>query len=148
FTGIGKMPARTNPGGAAGGQAHQYDDGYVLVDSSGNLGGQTWNWGYSQNSQVKPGSSSIDMHSSSAQGGADSGDINNNPQYGFEIVYSRELGRMGWGRWGVEAALGYTAINLRDNRTLSATVHRVTDAYGYTAGTTPPSASFQGTFDG
>src|SRR5690349_9487736 len=44
--------ASVNPGPAAGGADHAYDDGYVRVDSSGDAGGVTWNWGYQKASQV------------------------------------------------------------------------------------------------
>jgi len=45
-------PVVSSPGPAIGGVNHTYDDGYVLVDSSGNAGGMTWNWGYQNGSQV------------------------------------------------------------------------------------------------
>src|SRR5436190_17264130 len=44
--------AGVNPGPAAAGADHRYNDGYVLVDSSGNAGGMTWYWGYQNASQV------------------------------------------------------------------------------------------------
>jgi hypothetical protein len=148
FSGIGKIPARTAIGSVAAGQDHVYDDGYVRIDNSGNFGGQTWNWGYNNSSQINGANNAIEMHSSSVPGDGTSKDINCDPQYGFEVVYTRELGRMGKGRWGIEAALGYNAINVHDSRTLEATVRRVTDAYAYTPGTTPPAAPFAGTFEG
>src|ERR1035437_8149694 len=43
-----------NPGPEAGAANHTYNDGYVLVDSSGNAGGLTWNWGYQNASQYNP----------------------------------------------------------------------------------------------
>jgi hypothetical protein len=148
FSGIGKFPARTAIGPVASGQNHTYDDGYVRLDRSDNFGGQTWNWGYDNGSQVNAANNAVDMHSSSAPGDGVSKDLNCDPQYGLEILYTRELGRMGKSRWGLEAALGYNAIELRDTRTLAASVRRVTDSYSYTPGTTTPAASFQGTFDG
>ena len=39
-------------GAALGGVNHQYQDGYVRVDSSGNAGGLTSNWGYQNGAQV------------------------------------------------------------------------------------------------
>src|SRR4051812_38459904 len=41
-----------NAGPAIPGADHNYNDGYVRVDSSGNAGGLTWNWGYLNASQV------------------------------------------------------------------------------------------------
>ena len=43
-----------------------YADGYVHVDSSGNAGGQTWNWGYQNASQVQ--GNTLTMHSASVTG--------------------------------------------------------------------------------
>ncbi len=36
----------------ARGTSHEYENGYVRVDSSGNLSGETWNWGYGDAAQV------------------------------------------------------------------------------------------------
>jgi len=151
FTGIGKFPARTAIGPAAAGQNHRYDDGYNNLDISANAGGRTSNWGYNDPGQVNTANNTIEMHSSSVQDGGSTGDLSCDPSYGLEVLYSRELGRLGRlgrGRWGVEAALGYNAVDLQDKRTVSANVRRVTDAYAYAPGTTPPAAPFQGTFAG
>src|SRR6266699_1485286 len=49
FKGIGNglftVPA-PNPRRTLDGDAYNYDDGYVLTDSSGNFGGETRYWGY------------------------------------------------------------------------------------------------------
>src|SRR5580698_4129649 len=41
-----------NPGPAAGGSNHLYNDGYVRVDQSGDAGGLTTYWGYQNPSQA------------------------------------------------------------------------------------------------
>ncbi|MEI8197467.1 MAG: hypothetical protein WCI73_16345, partial [Phycisphaerae bacterium] len=40
------LPRANDPGAAAAGTDHTYDDGYNRVDSSGNAGGLTTDWGY------------------------------------------------------------------------------------------------------
>ena len=44
-----------DPGIAGGGQNHEYDDGYVRRDATGNDGDLTWNWGYESAGQVQGG---------------------------------------------------------------------------------------------
>src|SRR5947207_1223367 len=59
---FGNSPA-VNPGLAAAGADHTYNDGYVLRDISGNAGGLTWNWGYQNSSQnPPPGTASMLFH--------------------------------------------------------------------------------------
>src|SRR5262245_18833843 len=49
-----------NPGPPVGGGIDRfYDDGYVRVDGSGNLNGQTWFWGYERASQVNAAADTI-----------------------------------------------------------------------------------------
>ncbi|TAK94613.1 MAG: hypothetical protein EPO07_16465, partial [Verrucomicrobia bacterium] len=40
------LPLSGTPRVAPHGENYNYDDGYVLTDTSGNYGGQTWYWGY------------------------------------------------------------------------------------------------------
>lgn len=49
---LASSPAVQAQGLPTGGVDHDYDDGYVRVDSSGNAGGLTWFWGYQNQSQV------------------------------------------------------------------------------------------------
>ena len=146
FKGIGTFPAATDIGGTGSALNHFYDDGYVRVDSSGNLGGQSWFWGYDNASQIS--GNSILFHSVSASVGASS-EVSDDPQFGVELVYNREIGMVGSKcRWGIEAAFGWNGIELRDSSSLPASITQVTDAYAFEAGTTPPAAPYQGTFSG
>ena len=134
---------QVNPGPAAGGANHTYNDGHVLVDSSGNAGGRTWNWGYQNASQVA--GDSMQYHSIRSSG---STSTTGDPQYGGELVYQRVIGRLPFlpsGCWGLEAGFGLTEINLQDNR--SGSVGVITDTYALN-GVLPPSAGYNGTFAG
>ena len=72
-----------NPGPATGGANHTYNDGYVLVDSSGNAGGLTWNWGYQNSSQYNPaGAGSMQFHAIQSSSSSSTTD---DPQYGGEF---------------------------------------------------------------
>ena len=137
-------------GGSLGGAGH-YTDGYVLTDVSGNAGNQTWYWGYQNTSQVNAsGPNSIDMHRYTAVGltGENSGD--DSPYLGAEITYNHEFGiKEDWHhlRYGLEAAINFMPINFNSGGLYSA-VSRITDTYGYTAGTTPPGAPYAGGYQG
>jgi len=132
-----------NPGPATPGADHTYNDGYVLVDSSGNAGGLTWNWGYKNSSQVAGDTMQFHAIQSSSSSSA-----TDDPQYGAELIYQRVIGRLPFlssGRWGLEAGFGFTELDLRDNR--SGTMSVTTDTYQLN-GVLPPSAGYNGTFVG
>jgi YD repeat-containing protein len=137
-------PPRTTPDGSQ----YNYDDGYVLTDISGNAGGQTWNWGYDQSGQIS--GNTILMHRSTVSAAAPSatGVGGGDPQSGFEFVYDRELGNRDKLHFGLEAAVNYMSLSLKDTSTFSGDVSRLTDAYPFTPGTTPPPAPYQGSFAG
>lgn len=131
------------PGAAVGGVAHTYNDGYVLVDSSGNLGGLTTFWGYQNPSQVV--GATMEFHAVQASGPSTARD---NPQFGAEFIYQRVFGSLpanASGRWGLEAGFGYTALDLRNQR--RGTVAVTTDTFPL-GGVLPPAAPYNGTFLG
>src|SRR3954463_5137558 len=97
--------AVVDPGPAAAGANHNYNDGYVRVDSSGNAGGLTWNWGYQNASQVV--GDTMEFHAVQAEAITGSGDRkgSGNPQWGAELIYQRIIGRIAFlpsARWGLE----------------------------------------------
>jgi hypothetical protein len=128
-----------NPGPAAGGAGH-YNDGYVLVDSSGDAGGLTWNWGYQNASQVA--GNNMQFHAIQS-GGASS--VTGNPQYGAELIYQRVIGSLPAlsGDWGLEVGFGFTEIDLREN--LNGTA--ILDSFPLN-GVVPPGAGYNGTYSG
>lgn len=138
-----------NPGPATGGVNHNYDDGYVNVDSSGNAGGRTWNWGYDNGSQVAGDTMQFHATQSDALSGSASRKADDE-QYGVELIYQRVLGSLSSEssvNWGLEAAFGYTDIDLRDKRRGTSPVTVTTDTFQLN-GVLPPGAGYHGTFDG
>jgi hypothetical protein len=131
------------------GDAYNYNNGYVLTDSSGNAGGQTWYWGYDAPSQIDGNTILMSRSTLNSQSqllpGNDSG-----MSFGGEVYYTRTLLVRGELRYGIEAGLSYVNVSLTDGANYTEDVTRVTDAYPYTPGTTPPlaSAGYQGTFGG
>lgn len=109
------------------GDAFNYDDGYVLTDSSGNTLGFTRYWGYDNASQL-PGDGTLLMHSSSSSGTSTSS-RDDGPQPGFELTFNRELGRKGNRSWGLEAAFNYMNVCVRDSRPQLVGVSQRTDVY-------------------
>jgi len=144
FKGIGNglftVPA-PNPRRTLDGDAYNYDDGYVLTDSSGNFGGETRYWGYDDSASQILGNTVLLSRISSVSGKDQSAD----PTPGAELVYSRHLGVSGSKRYGLEIAVNYQSISFSDHSAYSAT--RVRDAFPYEPGTTLPTNSYQGRFD-
>jgi len=131
------------------GDAYNYDDGYLLTDVSGNFGDQTWYWGYDNSSQVS--GDNILLHRTTAPGLPSSGSADADPYPGVEITFNRQLGiKENWRgmRYGLEGAASYLPICLSLNTRFAGNLTRTTDTYAFTPGTTPPSAPYQGTFDG
>ena len=138
-----------------------YDDGYVRTDISDNYGGQTWYWGYDNSAtypagQVSDGASfpanTILMSRTTPTGDFTSPSFDSDPQPGFELAYDRHLGKASGVNYGVEVAGNFMQISLRNSSTLVGNATRVTDAYPFTPGTTPPGATpenpYQGSFEG
>lgn len=134
-----------NPGPAAGSANHTYNDGYVLVDSSGDAGGLTQNWGYQNASQYNPAGGGTMQFNAIQSGGSSS--VTGNPQYGGELIYQRVLGSLpleSSGDWGLETGFGFTDLNLRNN--LGGTAPVITDTYQLN-GLIPPGPGYQGSFN-
>lgn len=142
FENVGKPPTQSTPNG----DPFNYDDGYVLVDSTGNALGYTRYWGYTSGTQL-PGDGTILMNrysGTSVDGNTDE------PLPGFELAYRRELGRGEKFRWGLETAGNYMRVNSRSSGSIAYNSTRYTDAYalptapggGYV--TPPPPPYYQG----
>jgi hypothetical protein len=149
FKKLGGFAPIGDPGPATGTAVDRtYDNGsYNKVDSSGNLGGQTWNWGYQRGSQVQGGS--VVMESSSSPNDAKSKHQYDDPQHGLEMIYSRELFRDAedW-KVGVEAAFGYTHVSVSDSRRVFSRVDRIIDTFSIPPGVVVPLPPYNGTFEG
>jgi hypothetical protein len=150
FKGIGGGLNPGTPGGSQitpNGDLYNYSDGYVLTDSTGNALGLTTYWGYDNASQYNAGADTIAFHNTTTPG-VQSG--NSRPYPGVELTYDRQFGdKEGWNgiHYGLEGAINFLRISFNDNNSYGATVTTVTTLYQL-PGTTPPSAPFQGTFNG
>ena len=133
-------PAAPSAGSAAN---RKYNDGFVNTDGSGNAGGQTWNWGYQNASQVS--GDTLQMHAASVAGASDS--RNDDPNLGCSISFARDLGHQSWGRWGIKAAFGFTEMNFSSNDPLSANAMLITDTYPLN-GVKPPAEPYAGSSGG
>jgi len=135
----------SSPGPATGGGADRtYDDGFVHVDSSGDAGGQTWNWGYQNAKQVQ--GSTLTLHSASS---AMDGTLNENDNsaIGFDLAFGRNLGTVLGGKWGLQAAFDFSTISIRDNNPLAGTGTLTSDSFSL-SGVIPPLAPYSGSFNG
>jgi hypothetical protein len=132
------------PGPGAGSAVNrQYSDGFVNTDSSGNQGGQTWNWGYRQASQIS--GNDVLMHASGTEVASER--ATGDPNLGMDFNYVRDLGHPHWGQWGVKIAAAYTEVNIRDSAPMSANMETITDKYPLN-GVVPPTAPYSGSFSG
>jgi hypothetical protein len=162
FGGIGGFTAQNAAGTPVG--IKMYDDGFVLEDLDGNTpsagGPLTDNWQYQNGSQVREAGASdfLDMNISSAIPSLATPESEDGVQPGFEMVYSRELGRGERTAWGLQGAVGYTRSSISDNRGLSGAALVFTDSFDVTAvsvgspptipvapGAAPPPAGSTGT---
>ncbi len=155
FKGIGgNLNSLGMPGNGrrtAHGDAYNYDDGYVLTDISGNVGKQSWYWGYDSSSQVNSGANTIAFDRNTAIGLPGENVNNDSPYVGGELAYDYQIGiKENWHhlRYGLEAAVNFMPISFNSGGLYNATLSRLTDTYGYTPGTTPPSAPYQGSYQG
>jgi len=146
FTASTPMPRLTPDG-----DQYNYDDGYLLTDASGNFGGETWYVGYDDSAAQISGNQLL-LSRSTATGSAAGQDQDADFSVGFELAYQRQLGFNDRFAWGVEASVNYQPVQFSDNGNYAATVTKVTDAYAFTPGTTPPSATpgspYQGSYGG
>lgn len=136
-------PPQTTPDG----DAYNYDDGYVLTDVSGNAGGQTWYWGYDDAAQVV--GNEILMSSTVTGGASGNQEMDGTvPQTGVDMTYSREFINEEELHFGFECTVGFLPLHFDDTSSFSSVDTTTTDAYGFTGGTTPPAAPYQGTYNG
>lgn len=135
---------RRNPDG----DPYNYDNGYVLTDSSGNFGGQTWNWGYDNANQVNSAANTISFNRTVATGLPSEMSGNGSPYIGPELTYDYTIGKKNDMSFGVEAAVNFMPIGFNSGGTVNATLSQQTDTYSYTPGTTPPPAPYQGSRGG
>lgn len=132
------------------GDPYNYDNGYVLTDSSGNMGGKTTYWGYDNPSQISGNTILMSRAAAISGDGSEAAVADSNPNFGGELLFSRQLAARGDIRLGIEAGVSYLNISLHDDSPYAAQASSVTDAYPFTPGTTPPATppAYQGPFGG
>lgn len=154
FSGLGGYTSPNSPGGAgritgaSGDRVRTYDDGFIGIDISLNAGGSGTYWGYnSDTAQVV--SDTVRMHNSSSPATARSGSVDDGAQHGVELSYQYPVGGGEKWRWGVEGALNWMDLKIRDGRPLAGDVMTVTHAFALN-GVTPPVAppTYVGPVDG
>ncbi len=116
-----------------------YSDGFVGMDSSGNAGGLTSNWGYQQPSQVVDNHQYLLLQSSRA--GAVGLGVDSSPCHGLELSYNHEFARFKRVRLGVEAAFNWVDLSAKQ----AAPGDAVFTLDAYPLGYAPPQAPFTGT---
>ncbi len=136
----------SDPGPAVGSTYNRnYDNGYNRVDISGNAGGRTWYWGY-QDAASHHGNT-LTLQSESTPATATAGKYEDYPQSGVELTYSRELARGKRWRFGLEGALGYMEVSIKDNQAVNYFVNRTSDSFDLGSIVVPP-PGYAGTFEG
>jgi hypothetical protein len=125
-----------------------YDNGFVLPDSGG--GGQTWNWGFNDDSQSGAGQLVLDRLDDVPSIGKQDVDVPN-PLLGGEIIggfrfSDLEIGKTK-GRFGFEVGFGYSGFSENVNAIVTGTARSTTDSFGL-GGIVPPLAPYSGTAAG
>jgi hypothetical protein len=135
------------------GSPYNYEDGYVLTDSTGDFLNFSSYWGYDNASQYNQVANTFAFHNSSASGistGQSPDSHQSDP--GFELTYDRQFGKKrNWHdmHYGLEGAFNYLNISFNNNSISGANVSTTTDTYqfGGIAGQ-QPAPGFQGRFAG
>jgi len=142
FNRVGNLNSASAGPATGGGMNRTYADGYVHVDSSGNAGGQTWNWGYQNASQAQGGT--LTMHSAAVNGSLSQ---NTDPNPGFDVAFGHDFGTVFGGKWGLQGAFDFTTISVNDSQPVNGTATFISDAYSLGA-VIPPLAPYSGSYNG
>lgn len=87
----------------------------------------TVNWGVSSLDQIRGGMVAMSTITEVSGGSfeAESEEVT----HGLEMFYNRQIGRVGKGKWGVEAAFAFDQVELRDSGAASRIEKHITDYY-------------------
>ncbi|MES2923637.1 MAG: hypothetical protein V4819_18925 [Verrucomicrobiota bacterium] len=156
FNGLGNFNSPFSGKPTGGGVNYNYDDGFVHVDSSGNLGGETWNWGYDGQDangmdQYSPANGgSIDFSiTNSVSNGRTSEDTS--ADLGVELFAYYDMGAVAipglkerGATWGFRGGLHYARVNVDSNGSVAADLTTLTDRFTLD-GVIPPPGPYAGT---
>lgn len=139
--------ADPGPGPGVHGANHNYDDGYVNVDASGNAGNKTWNWGFQNQSSVVGNTLQLQSVRSPTDGTTQS--KTDNPQYGFEFSYGRVLKSFDASQnrklnVGLMGAFGITLLDIQNSTSISGATTGVRDSYDLSGLPMIPNAPYVG----
>src|SRR5258708_9472304 len=146
--------AISDPGPATGSAVDRtYDNGsYNKVDKFNNALGYTHYWGYENANQLQqvPGLGTVMvMEATTSPNNGVSPGHQNDPQHGLELSYSRQLYRDNKYRFGLEAAFGWTTLDIDDSQAVHTTVDHIVDEFVVPGGVNVvPAAPYSGTFQG
>lgn len=129
--------------GIAGNPPGVYDDGYVLVDDTGNAGGYTSYWGYENASQYDAGTQTLLMRGSSSFSATGSGSGKEDSAVGAELAYGGVLKRWTRSRLEWEFGFGWLPIEIEDGSPASALATRSIFSFE-TGGILMPTAPYNG----
>lgn len=154
FSGLGTFQSAFMPQAPGTGIERDYDNGYVHVDSSGNLGGETWNWSYNDTTQYNPaGTGSIDYSISNSLANGEATERGDS-EPGVEIFAYYDMGpadlsglKIRSATWGFRGGIQHFRINMENHDFVSTTVGTTTDNFDL-GGTIPPLAPYTGSFSG
>lgn len=151
FTGLGKFNSNFKPQPTGGGQNYNYDDGFVRVDSSDNLGGKTWNWSHDSDTQFNSGSIDFSLTNSISNGRAEE---DASAKSGVEIYTYYDMGAVAipglkerGATWGFRGGLHYGHINVDSNNSITSDLSTLTDSFALDGVIAPP-APYEGSFNG
>ncbi len=120
-----------------------YDDGYVLVDQTGNAGGYTSYWGYNQSSQYNAAAQTLTLHSAASFTTAGSANVDGGIFPGFDLAYGDNYWYWKHARVGWELGFGLLPVSISDSHALAATINQTAYAFD-TGGILMPGAPYQG----
>jgi len=132
FAGSGNAAPAPAPGP---GQNHEYLNGFVRVDASGNAGGDTSFWGYDNAAQASGGNmtfqglaSDVNPSGSTSQSGSAAGSFE---IYGLRHIGSFDIHDAGGKRttWGFRTGFQYARVDISNSANFSGTASTFTDTY-------------------
>lgn len=145
----GTFPVSGSAPGANGvsGVNHEYDDGFVRVDDTGNAGGFTSYWGYNNASQYDGGSTLTFTSTESYSLAGGTANANSDPHFGLDLAYGGTIKKIGktWLSW--EMGFSWLPMRIEDGTSYAATLAQ--NRYTFNTGSiVVPGAPYSGSSSG
>lgn len=152
FAGIGGWRSPNPVPPSTPGIDRRYDDGFNRLDSTGNGGGKTWNWGYENPSQYDPsgnGAISMSIFRSIGTGISDTDSDDWHP--GMELFGYYDMGQVtglsNGARWGFKIGFNWHPVDFNDANPTRTRFKAVSDTFQLN-GVKPPKAPYSGSYFG